>query len=127
MARVTVEDCVTKVPNRFELVLLASQRAKELGNGSEPTIPKDNDKNSVMSLREIEEGTVTVDQLEDNLISSMQKHIKVQETTDEEAEILAAEAELASETEEFAYLSENAIAEETDNVSDTIEEEQPLS
>ncbi len=116
MARVTVEDCVVKVPNRFELVLLASQRAKELGAGAEPTVEKDNDKNSVISLREIAEGSVSVDTLKDDLISSLQKYVKVEESEDEEMELKAAEAELAGEDIAFANMSADALANEADAI-----------
>ena len=127
MARVTVEDCVTKVPNRFELVLLASQRAKELSSGAEPTLPRDHDKNSVISLREIEEGTVPVEKIREDFISGMQKYIKVQENAKEEADIAEAEAELANTADDFAYLSEAALASEADGISAAPEEDADLS
>lgn len=94
MARVTVEDCVVKVPNRFELVLLASQRAKSIASGSPLTVDRDNDKNPVIALREIADGTVGVDNLRDNLISGMQQVVKVNEASEED-EIKEADAELA--------------------------------
>ncbi len=71
MARVTVEDCVQKVPNRFELVLLAAQRARNLSRGEELTIDRDNDKNPVVALREIAEETVELSYLEQDLIKSL--------------------------------------------------------
>ncbi|NHO31582.1 DNA-directed RNA polymerase subunit omega [Acetobacter fallax] len=71
MARVTVEDCVDKVSNRFELVLLASQRARNLSRGEEMTIDRDNDKNPVVALREIAEQTVPLDSLRNDLIRSL--------------------------------------------------------
>src|SRR3978361_305856 len=73
MARVTVEDCVQKVPNRFELVLLAAQRARNLSRGEELTIDRDNDKNPVVALREIAEQTVGLDKLEQDLIKSLSR------------------------------------------------------
>ncbi len=73
MARVTVEDCVTKVPNRFELVLMAAQRAKAIGVGAALTVDRDNDKNSVVSLREIEEETIPLEELKENVVKSFQK------------------------------------------------------
>ena len=94
MARVTVEDCVVKVPNRFELVLLASQRSKELSSGSPLTIERDRDKNPVIALREIAEGTVSAEKLENALITGMQTVVKPVENADE-ADIKAAEQELA--------------------------------
>ena len=73
MARVTVEDCVDKIPNRFDLVLLAAQRAREISGGSELTIERDRDKNPVVALREIAEQTVTPAQLKETVIGSLQR------------------------------------------------------
>ena len=73
MARVTVEDCVEKVPNRFELVLLAAQRARNLSRGEELTIDRDNDKNPVVALREIAESTIGLDKLETDLVKSLSR------------------------------------------------------
>ena len=73
MARVTVEDCVDKVPNRFELVLLASQRARQISGGAELTIDRDRDKNPVVALREIAEETVKPQELEESLVGSLQR------------------------------------------------------
>ena len=79
MARVTVEDCVLKVPNRFELVLLAAQRAREIASGGPLSIERDNDKNPVVALREIADETIGLDHLQNNLIRGMQKHVEVDE------------------------------------------------
>ena len=73
MARVTVEDCVDKIPNRFELVLLASQRARQVSGGAELTIDRDRDKNPVVALREIAEETIKPVELEEALINSLQR------------------------------------------------------
>ena len=73
MARVTVEDCVQKIPNRFELVLLAAQRARNLSRGEELTVDRDNDKNPVVALREIAEETIPLDGLEMDLIKSLSR------------------------------------------------------
>ena len=73
MARVTVEDCVERVPNRFELVLFAAQRARNLGRGEELTVDRDNDKNPVVALREIAGETITVPKLEQDLIKSLSR------------------------------------------------------
>ena len=72
MARITVEDCIDKFPSRFELVLVASQRARKLHSGEEPSVDKDNDKNTVIALREIAESSLTVDQMKENLIQEYQ-------------------------------------------------------
>jgi DNA-directed RNA polymerase subunit omega len=79
MARVTVEDCVLKVPNRFELVLLAAQRAREVTSGAPLTLDRDDDKNPVIALREIADETIQLSHLKDSLIRGMQKHIEMDE------------------------------------------------
>ena len=79
MARVTVEDCIDKVDNRFELVLLASHRARLISQGQPITIARDNDKNPVVALREIAEETLSPGDLKEDLIHSLQKHVEVDE------------------------------------------------
>lgn len=79
MARVTVEDCVDKVPNRFELVLLSAHRARAMSAGAELTVDRDNDKNPVVALREIAERTITPDDLREDLISSLQSRVDTEE------------------------------------------------
>jgi DNA-directed RNA polymerase subunit omega len=91
MARVTVEDCVLKVPNRFELVMVAAQRSREILAGAPLTVEPDNDKNPVISLREIAEETVQLADLQESLIESQQRHVEfdlVQEEKKEEDEII---------------------------------------
>ena len=73
MARVTVEDCVDKVPNRFDLILFAAQRARQISSGADLTIDRDRDKNPVVALREIAEETVRPDSLEDSIVQSLQR------------------------------------------------------
>jgi DNA-directed RNA polymerase subunit omega len=75
MARVTVEDCVLKVPNRFELVLLAAQRAREITAGAPLTLDRDDDKNPVVALREIADETIALDHLRGSVVRGMQKHV----------------------------------------------------
>ena len=96
MARVTVEDCVERVPNRFQLVMLAAQRARELSVGAEITVDRDNDKNPVVALREIAEKTVDTGELEEELIRSMQRHADTDDPEEEAAELLAMEEELSA-------------------------------
>lgn len=74
MARVTVEDCVIQVPNRFDLVLVAAQRARDISSGSAETIDRDNDKNPVIALREIADQTLELDDLREKLVLGLQKH-----------------------------------------------------
>lgn len=88
MARVTVEDCVDKVPNRFELVLLAAHRAREIAAGGPLSIDRDNDKNPVVSLREIAEETQSAGDLRERLIESHQTQIEVDEPEDDQMSLL---------------------------------------
>jgi DNA-directed RNA polymerase subunit omega len=79
MARVTVEDCVVRVPNRFELVLLAAQRAREITSGAPLTLDRDDDKNPVVALREIADETVGLEHLRGSVVRGMQKHVEIDE------------------------------------------------
>ena len=88
MARVTVEDCVDKVPNRFELVMLAAHRAREIASGSEITVDRDNDKNPVVSLREIAEETQSADLLRERLIESNQSQNEIDEPEEDSMAVL---------------------------------------
>lgn len=97
MARVTVEDCVDKVPNRFELVLLAGRRARAMSAGAPPTIERDNDKNPVIALREIAERTVDPDALREEIITSLQKYAEVDEAEEEARLLLSDESEALDE------------------------------
>jgi DNA-directed RNA polymerase subunit omega len=91
MARVTVEDCVDKVPNRFELVLLAAHRARSISGGSAMTVEPDNDKNPVIALREIAEQTIPPDDMRESLIHSIQKNVEVDEPEAAAAPVLTHE------------------------------------
>lgn len=91
MARVTVEDCVDKVPNRFDLVMLAAHRARELSTGAELTIVRDNDKNPVVALREIADETLTSEQLREAAIESYQTQIEVDEPEEDQMALLMGE------------------------------------
>src|SRR5246127_1345680 len=89
MARVTVEDCIDKVENRFDLVLLAGHRARMISSGSQITLDRDNDKNPVVSLREIAEKTVSPEDLKEDLIHSLQKYVEVDEPEAESVPLIA--------------------------------------
>ena len=95
MARVTVEDCIDKIPSRYELVMVAAQRARDIASGAHICVDRDNDKNSVVALREIAENKVSIEDLQRSLVLGQQKYVEVEEPEDEEVEILAAEKELA--------------------------------
>jgi len=101
MARVTVEDCVEKVPNRYELLMVAAQRAKDIESGSPLLVDRDNDKNSVVALREIAENKVSIEYLQKSLVMNLQKFVEVEEPEEEELEIIAAEKELAELDAQF--------------------------
>jgi len=89
MARVTVEDCIDKVENRFDLVLLASHRARMISSGSQITVDRDNDKNPVVSLREIAETTISPGDLKEDLIHSLQKYVEVDEPESDTVPLIA--------------------------------------
>ncbi|MBM7067097.1 DNA-directed RNA polymerase subunit omega [Actibacterium sp. 188UL27-1] len=93
MARVTVEDCVDKVPNRFELVMLAAHRAREISSGASLTVDRDNDKNPVVSLREIADETQLADDLRERMIEANQTQIEVDEPEDDAMALLMGGAE----------------------------------
>lgn len=102
MARVTVEDCILKVPNRFELVLVSSQRAREIGAGAAMLVDRDNDKNPVVSLREIADTDISLDNLRESLIKNHQKVIEVEEEEDEILDVMEGENEWAQVAKESA-------------------------
>jgi DNA-directed RNA polymerase subunit omega len=100
MARVTVEDCVVKIPNRFELVMLAAQRAREISAGSPLTVEKDNDKNPVIALREIAEDSLVLENLRQSLIQGLQRQVESEEPQDDAMELLAQDRDIAGVPEE---------------------------
>lgn len=87
MARVTVEDCVLKVPNRFDLVMLAAQRARNVSAGAALTVDRDNDKNPVVALREIGDGTIEIPDLQESLIRNLQRHAESDEPEEQQMEL----------------------------------------
>lgn len=96
MARVTVEDCIDKVENRFELVLLASHRARMIASGTPILVLRDNDKNPVVALREIADEKIAPDDLKEDLIHSLQKHVEVDEPEAETVPLMVAAAPAAA-------------------------------
>lgn len=118
MARVTVEDCIDKVENRFDLVLLASHRARQISQGEAITIDRDNDKNPVVALREIADETLSPGDLKEAFIHSLQKHVEVDEP----------EAALPTAAEPAATAEEEVVAAEEEAVSfDRMSEEELLA
>jgi len=118
MARVTIEDCIDKLPNRFELVLLSAHRARNLSQGAQITIERDNDKDPVVALREIAEETIDKDDLREEFIHAMQKHVEVDEPEPTEVPLLtqgggvavaASESEQADTPVEFEQMTEEEL------------------
>jgi len=108
MARVTVEDCILKVPNRFELILAASQRAREIGSGAAILVDRDNDKNPVVSLREIADTDISLEALSESLIKNHQKVIEIEEDEEEVIDIMEGE-------NEWAAVANEAVAADVDS------------
>ncbi|MDP3371564.1 MAG: DNA-directed RNA polymerase subunit omega [Candidatus Paracaedibacteraceae bacterium] len=132
MARVTVEDCILNVPNRFELVLLSAKRAREISAGSPLTVTRDNDKNPVIALREISENSIDIPALRENLVRSMQRHVFVDNSeseldsevqdaidiVDEDWEDDAEDIVFGTETEDVALLGDDVDDLELDDAED---------
>jgi len=126
MARITVEDCVERIPNRFELVMLAAQRARDISAGAPLTVERDNDKNPVVALREIAENTIDLDHLRYELIHGLRRHVAIEDRPDDdelmkalqdhsmvppEPQVADVEVDEAEETDEEAALEEATEAE----------------
>jgi DNA-directed RNA polymerase subunit omega len=98
MARVTVEDCVLKIPNRFELVMTAAQRARDIAAGASLTVDRDNDKNPVVALREIADESVDFAELEETLIKGLQRYVESDEPEEDEMDVEALALDVSGET-----------------------------
>jgi DNA-directed RNA polymerase subunit omega len=96
MARITVEDCILRVPNRFELVMLAAQRARDISAGASLTVDRDNDKNPVVALREIAEGAIDLDHLRYELIHGLRRHVELEDRPDDD-DAMSLESSLRAE------------------------------
>jgi len=124
MARVTVEDCVLKIPNRFDLVMLAAQRAREIAAGGTLTVERDNDKNPVVALREIAESSIDVDNLNQSLITGLQKQVETEEPEEDMMELLASERDVAGVAYEASSEAEEEMQVES---AEGVEEAAPES
>ncbi len=125
MARVTVEDCVDKIENRFELVLLAGHRARQISSGGEITVPRDNDKNPVVALREIAEETLSPGDLEEDLIHSLQKQVEVDEPEGEMEEVQ--ELPVAEQIPEPTMMTDTPDTAEPEVTFDSLSEDELLA
>ena len=128
MARVTVEDCVQKVPNRFELVLLASQRARNLSRGEELTIDRDNDKNPVVALREIAEETIDLGRIEQDLVRSLSRSPEPEPADEEVLDLIPTDQNIfglqdVGADEEIAALEEEVETMSSEDMEAAIEAE----
>ena len=126
MARVTVEDCVLQVPNRFDLVMVAAQRAREISAGAQLTLERDNDKNPVVALREIADKTVNTDALSESVVTGLQKHVENDEPEEEgegfgvgAGEDMLAEMQQAQISEEDAEDADMTIDGEFEDAAET--------
>lgn len=131
MARVTVEDCVRQVPNRFELVMVAAQRSRDISAGATLTLDRDNDKNPVVALREIAEETVEIDSLQDAVIRGLQKHVEFDEPEEDMLDLMSSDERLgalaADAGDEFAPAPSEETPEPSaaEVVSEAVPEESP--
>jgi DNA-directed RNA polymerase subunit omega len=117
MARVTVEDCIDKVKNRFELVMVASQRARKIGSGAAITVDRDNDKNPVVALREIADETVDVEELKEDLIRNNQRVIALDDDGEDVIDMMDGEQEWGSMSDEDRAAPDEE-EEESSNLAD---------
>lgn len=118
MARVTVEDCVEKVPNRFDLVVLAAQRSRDISSGAPLTLERDNDKNPVVALREIAEETVDPEHLKESRITLMQRYHKEDTPEEDDMEEIAMAAGLGAEASDEEAVPRTAAAEAEEPAED---------
>ncbi|MBN8521559.1 MAG: DNA-directed RNA polymerase subunit omega [Alphaproteobacteria bacterium] len=123
MARVTVEDCIEKLPNRFELVMVAAQRARKIGSGSALTLDRDNDKNPVVALREIAEETVSIDDLKEDLVRGKQKIIAMDDDGADVIDMMDGEQEWTALSRDDAKID---MASDDDEDGDIAEEDTGL-
>ena len=123
MARVTIEDCTLKIPSRFELVVLASQRAKEIGSGAKPTVERDNDKNSVVALREIAEGTISVEALRESVIKKSQKRQAILDQDAPEDDEMDMSKEISSEIKSLQVADKDEMSDMFSDETDESEED----
>ena len=120
MARVTVEDCVEKVTNRFQLVMVAAQRSREISAGAEPRLERDNDKNPVVALREIADEKVSTDELYNAIIQGLQRHVEVDEPEEDGFDAMASNPEFAGIA---SQMSESVAAAAGMSIDESEEEE----
>ena len=117
MARITVEDCIDKFPSRFELVLVSSQRARKLHAGEEPTVDKDNDKNTVIALREIADETISIEEMKNNLIENFQTF----SATDEEEDMKIENPSIDETEEKDININNSDIKDNIESISENHE------
>ena len=125
MARVTVEDCVRQVPNRFDLVMVAAQRSRDISAGATLTLDRDNDKNPVVALREIAEKTVKIDSLRDAVIRGLQKHVELDEPEEDMLDLMSSDERLGAPVADIGDEFGQAPPEETPSAVEVVPEAAP--
>ncbi len=125
MARITVEDCIVKVSNRFDLVVMAAQRSRQISAGELLTIDRDNDKNPVIALREIADSTIDQEELRESVIRGLQRHVEIDEPEDDEMELLMARQGFAGGRDEAKVDQvKQQVAEEMKTLQSTADHDQ---
>ncbi|HEU4838919.1 MAG TPA: DNA-directed RNA polymerase subunit omega [Micavibrio sp.] len=122
MARVTVEDCIEKLPNRFELVMVAAQRARKIGSGAALTLDRDNDKNPVVALREIAENTVDVEELKEEIIRGKQRIIALDDDGEDVVDSMEGEEEWKAMARNAGAINMDAADEDEDDAEPGLED-----
>lgn len=123
MARVTVEDCVTRIPNRFDLVMVAARRSRDILAGAPLAVDRDNDKNPVVALREIADAAINLEGLHDEMVRSYQKHVEVDEPEAELMELSATAEDLSNLAGEVAKAKAESDAEDAEELAADLEGE----
>jgi DNA-directed RNA polymerase subunit omega len=121
MARVTVEDCIEKIPNRFQLVMVAAQRSRQISSGAEPRLERDDDKNPVVALREIAGEKVSPDDLYNSIVHGLQRHVEVDEPEEDGFDAMASNPEFAGIA---SQMSESVAAAAGMRIDESEEEEE---
>lgn len=119
MARVTVEDCIVKIPNRFELVLIASQRVRDINGGSAITVDRDRDKNPVVALREIADNTISLEDLKEGLVKRNQRTFIGTEAEEEQIDVIEGEEAWANMAREALETGESSLNFDADDEGDS--------
>lgn len=122
MARITVEDCILKIPNRFELVVLSAHRARKISLGEPLTVERDNDKFPVIALREVADDTIDLDELRQSVVRELQKQVEIDEPEEDDLTLLMASKEWAGVTQEVPIAVPDVAASEVEPAAEAVKE-----